>query len=96
MWLLHDAYVEYPGGEMQAILVVDNREIPLLTWRFSDLKPNANQRGPKVQFELPACQSDRFELHLRVDGKPEWDSVYTLAFKAKVAKQEFHGDRLNF
>jgi hypothetical protein len=81
---------------VQAVLVLDKREIPLLTWDFSNLEPNKNQRGPRIQFALPSSQSDRFELHLRVAGNPEWNSVYTLAFKPKVGKKEFHGDRLNF
>lgn len=96
MWLLHDAYIEYPRGQMQAFLLVDRREIPLLTWDFSALQPNANQKGPKIQFVLPGGQIDRFELHLRVVGQMEWDSSYTLALQPKIVKKEFQGDQLNF
>jgi beta-mannosidase len=96
MWLLHDAYAEHSGGQMQAVLLLDGREIPLLTWDFSALEANRNQSGPRIQFMLPNCRSDRFELHLRVAAQPRWNSSYSLAFKPKVAAKAFHGDRLNF
>ncbi len=96
LWLLHDAYAEQPASQLQAILKLDGHEIPLLTWDFTELKLNQNQRGPRVQLVLPLTQGDRFELHLRIQDRPEWNSIYTLALHQSEQKTELHGDRLNF
>jgi beta-mannosidase len=76
LWLLNDLPEALPAGRMNALLRVNNREIPLLTWDFSAAEANTNLSGPTARCILPEGNFERFELHLRVEGHPEWDSVY--------------------
>jgi hypothetical protein len=62
---------------MEAVLIADGRETVLLRWEFPAAAENINIPGPQLRVELPQMQNRRFELALRVAGKPEWDSVYS-------------------
>ena len=54
-------------------------------WNFAPNAPHANQTGPRLQFRLPSFKADRLMLHLRVVGRPELDSEYTLIYRRDPA-----------
>jgi beta-mannosidase len=82
LWLLHDGPEGISPGTLEAWLrAPDGGETRLLTWEFSELPPNTNQRGPRVQVRLPAFDGGggaRFQLLLRCRENPALDSAYTL------------------
>jgi beta-mannosidase len=96
LWVLSDAPQGHVSTHIEAVLLINDCETTILTWQSGEIETNKNLRGPKVQIALPEAQGQTFELHLRCAEHPDWNSVYTLCFKPRVAKKEFHGDRLNF
>ena len=81
LWVLNDAFAKIPAGEITVRIKAGNSETVLLTWEFPGLKENTNLAGPTVRFKLPEWETDRFQILLEVDGKPEYNSEYTLAYK---------------
>jgi beta-mannosidase len=75
--MLNDSIEPLSAGSMEAVLIADGRETVLLRWEFPAAAENINIPGPQLRVELPQMQNRRFELALRVAGKPEWDSVYS-------------------
>jgi hypothetical protein len=41
---------------------------------------NLNQPGPTVRYKLPSWPVNRIKILLAVDGHPEYNSQYTLAY----------------
>jgi hypothetical protein len=63
-------------------IIAGNYEKVVAGWDFPEAIENENILGPTIRFILPRMESDRFTLMLEVDGKPEWNSSYTLHYKA--------------
>ncbi len=84
IWLLNDLPDKVNGGMVHVKLKVGEVELPLLSWRFNDLKANLNFAGPTVRVKLPAWDTDQFELIVEVDGHPEYTSAYTMLYVPKV------------
>jgi len=83
IWMLNDFYKSVPGGKVTIKLVQGDEKIVLLNWEYSQMEPNINQAGPTVRFTLPDWDADRFNLLLEVDGHPELNSAYTLAYQPR-------------
>jgi beta-mannosidase len=88
LWALSDAPRVTPGARISAYVRLGDRETHLLEWNFPELPANTNVRGPKLHFVLPRAQVHRFQLLLKVDGRPEMDSAYTLAYHRKADVQQ--------
>lgn len=84
LWALSDSPHATAGAKISAYVRVGGKDTHLLDWNFPDLAPNTNARGPKLHFVLPRVEVDRFQLLLKVDGRPELDSTYTLAYRPKA------------
>lgn len=82
IWILNDLPTQSGGRKLSVKIVSDTAEIKLLDWEFGNLDANTNLPGPTVRCKLPALQTDRFKLVLEVDGHPEYNSEYTLAYQA--------------
>jgi len=52
------------------------------------MSANINQAGPTVRYKLPAFKSDRFRILLEVEGHPEYNSEYTLAYQPRTIKSK--------
>ncbi len=81
VWMLNDAPAPLAGGDVSVWLRVDGQETRLLEWSFPELPAASNLQGPQGQALLPEEGARQFELLVRVAGRPELDSVYTLALK---------------
>ncbi|MBQ9548591.1 MAG: hypothetical protein IJV01_05490 [Bacteroidales bacterium] len=86
LWLLNDSYDS--GGQtysLRALLVApDGKEQEIGRWTCDPLQPNRNARGPQLHATLPRWDGvRRFGIRVCVDGHPEMDSRYTLAYKAE-------------
>jgi len=95
IWMLSDFYKELPAGKMTIKLVADGTEINLLNWEFNKMEANINQSGPTVRFQLPSWKTDRIKLILEVEGHPEYNSEYTLAYEAATIVQKSTKLQLN-
>jgi beta-mannosidase len=80
--VLNDLPIQTDGGKISVKLVTATTELKLLEWKFGSANANTNLSGPTVRCKLPAWQADRFKLVLEVEGHPEYNSEYTLAYQA--------------
>jgi len=68
LFLLNDSPQALSPGALEAVLVLDGREVSLMTWDYPAAAGNTNITGPQLWFELPRLISQRFELVLRAPG----------------------------
>ena len=64
------------------------RSVEVMKWDTPALPANENVAGPIVRFRLPNWQHGMFKLLLEVEGKPEYNSEYTLLYTPKEGKRE--------
>ena len=65
---------------MEVLLEMGEDTHRLLEWRFPSLEANANAPGPVIRFPLPRAKEGVMRLVLKVQGRPELDSDYSLMF----------------
>ena len=80
IWMLNDFYLDVPAGKVTVKIIADGTETEILKWGYAGMKPDINQPGPIAKWNLPAWKSDRFKVILEVEGHPEYNSEYTLAY----------------
>jgi beta-mannosidase len=78
LWILSDSPDPLPAGRVEAWLNLGDEKIFLLEWRYPDLQPATNLKGPKIQFTFPFTPARRFQLALIAPENAKMDSVYTL------------------
>jgi len=88
VWMLNDFYQDIPAGKVTIKLVAATEEIGLLNWQYNPMKANINQEGPTVRCKLPAWSTDRFKVILQVEGHPEYNSEYTLAYQPRTVERK--------
>ena len=87
VWMLNDLPNDVPAGKVKIKLVAGTAELGILNWEFSVLKANLNQAGPTVRCILPAWKTDRIKVVLEVEGHPEYNSEYTLAYQPRSVER---------
>ena len=88
VWMLNDLPKEVPSGKVKIKLVAGTSELVVLTWDYNPMKANVNQAGPTVRCKLPAWSTDRFKVMLEVEGHPEYNSEYTLAYQPRTVERK--------
>ena len=88
VWMLNDLPTEVPSGKVKIKLVAGTSELVVLNWDFGSMKANVNQAGPTVRCKLPAWSTDRFKVVLEVEGHPEYNSEYTLAYLPRTVERK--------
>ncbi|HEY3372132.1 MAG TPA: glycoside hydrolase family 2 TIM barrel-domain containing protein [Prolixibacteraceae bacterium] len=88
VWMLSDLPKEAQAGKVKIKLVAGNSELTLLNWEYNAMKANVNQAGPTVRCKLPAWTTDRFKVILEVEGHPEYNSEYTLAYQPQTVERK--------
>ncbi len=79
LWLLNDSNETIPAGRIAAAIVLADLETTVLTWEHPEAVSDRHVRGPVLHWRLThPANADRFTLRLRVEGRPEWDSEYTM------------------
>ncbi|PID68355.1 MAG: hypothetical protein CR989_05300 [Flavobacteriales bacterium] len=87
VWMLNDLQKEVEAGKISVKLIAGNKQYHLLNWDFAALTPYQNAEGPVTQaFKLPHWDTDRFEVVVEVEGKPEYRSTYTLLYEPEIKK----------
>ena len=88
IWILNDHHQGVEAGKVTIKLVAGSSEMIVLNWDYLDMKANTNQTGPTVRCKLPAWATDRFKVILEVEGHPEYNSEYTLAYQPRTVERK--------
>lgn len=88
IWMLNDLPNEIPAGKVKIKLLAGTSEVTILTWEYDGMKANVNQQGPTARIKLPAWRTDRFKVVLEVEGHPEYNSEYTLAYQPRTVERK--------
>jgi beta-mannosidase len=80
IWMLSDLPDAVNAGKVTLKLACGTEKIEVASWQFKTIPANTNQAGPDISFLLPHWKTDRFKVLLEVEGHPEYNSEYTLAF----------------
>lgn len=88
VWMLSDLPKDIPSGKVKIKLVAGTTELVLLNWEYNPMKANVNQAGPTVRCKLPAWSTDRFKVVLEVEGHPDYNSEYTLAYQPRTVERK--------
>lgn len=87
IWMLSDLPKDVSAGKVTMKILAGTSEIVLLDWDFATIKATTNQAGPTVRCKLPAWKTDRFKVILEVEGHPEYNSEYTLAYQPRSVER---------
>ena len=89
IWMLNDHYQDLAEGKVTVKIAASGEApITLLKWEYNKLQANINQEGPMARYQLPGWKADRFKVLLEVEGHPEYNSEYTLAYQPRTAWQK--------
>ena len=73
---------------MRATLRGDASPVQMLRWESPAAEAGCNIAGPAARVRLPAWDTDRFHVELSVEGHPEMDAHYTLAYRRKAYRHD--------
>ena len=79
VWLLNDG-PDPVGADAEVVLVIGDREIPLLAWKSAKVAAGANLEGAQVCCVLPQAETDRFTLEIR-SSDPRLNNSYCLKYQ---------------
>ena len=80
LFMLNDSPDSIPPGKM-IVKILGDEEIRILEWNFPEVPANQNLEGPSARISLPEWESEAFDLELEIEGRKEYNSVYTLLLK---------------
>jgi beta-mannosidase len=80
IWMLNDLQEDVPAGKITVKIEAAGKQISILDWTYLHMDANTNQPGPTVRYKLPSWPVDRIKILLEVEGHPEYNSAYTLAY----------------
>jgi beta-mannosidase len=83
LWLLNDAPVEVPAGDVEVALHAGGVSTRLLLWRCPKCPAGRNVAGPSVSAVLPSADADSFELVLTAGPGGAWSNRYKLSLVAQ-------------
>jgi beta-mannosidase len=83
LFMLNDSTEALMSGCVDVWLEVAGDRLQIADWQFGDAAANTNVVGPTVSVVLPQVEANRMTLVVRVEGKPECDSHYTLCYKGR-------------
>ena len=79
--MLNDAPHAVKGDRVEAYFRFAEDEVFVLAWDFESLDANENAVGPILRYPIPEFEGQTFDLILRVDAKPEWNSQYLFCYQ---------------
>jgi beta-mannosidase len=78
IFMLNDTYDKLSNEKVKVFMQYDGTENELAVWDCPGADGCKNIQGPKVRTTIPPMKTDLFSIHIRVEGKPQYDSSYTL------------------
>ena len=88
LYILNDRFEEAKGLQVTVKLQCGNQTVEVMKWDTPTLPPNENVAGPIIRYRLPHWEEGLIKLLLEVEGKPEYNSEYTLIYSPKADKKE--------
>jgi beta-mannosidase len=89
LFLLNDTYEKLSNEKVKVFLVYDGIEKELTSWDCPGADGYKNIQGPSVQTKIPPMKTNLFSIQLRVEGKPQYNSSYTLLFSGKNIQKQY-------
>ena len=87
VWLLNDRFAAAGPFSFTVTLRAAGQTVEILRWESPAAGQNRNVAGPTARAALPAWDTDRFRVEITVEGHPEMDACYTLAYRRAACKQ---------
>ena len=78
IFILNDTYDKLPPAKVKVFIQYDNMEKEFISWDCPGSDPFKNAQGPTANIKIPPMTSPFFSIQIRVEGKPEYNSTYTL------------------
>lgn len=94
LWILNDRHAEAGPYTITVTLRCGTESVTVLRWTSPTAESNCNLAGPTARLRLPSWETDRFTVEIAVEGHPEMDSRYTLAYR-RVARREARTAAMN-
>jgi hypothetical protein len=73
-------------------MLYDGTEKELASWDCPGAEGFRNVQGPQVKTKIPSMKTNLFKIQVRVEGKPQYNSIYTLLFSGNNVKKIFPSD----
>ena len=89
LFMLNDTYDKLPTAKVKVFIKYDGLEKELISWDCPGADGYKNVKGPLVQAKIPRMKTNLFEILVRVEGKPEYNSSYTLLFAGENVQKIF-------
>ena len=89
LFKLNDTYDKLTAEKVKVIIQYDGVEKELLSWDCPGSDGFRNIQGPSVKTKIPRMKSNLFSIHVRVEGKPEYNSSYMLLFAGNNVQKQF-------
>ena len=87
VWLLNDRFAAAGPFSFTVTLRAAGQTVEILRWESPAAGQNRNVAGPTARAALPVWDTDRFRVEITVEGHPEMDACYTLAYRRAACKQ---------
>ena len=89
LFMLNDTYDKLPTVKVKVVIEYDGLEKELISWDCPGDDGFKNIKGPAVQAKIPQMKTNIFSIHVHVEGKPEYNSSYTLLFVGNNTQKNF-------
>ena len=89
LFMLNDTYNKLPAAKVKVFIQYDGLEKELTSWDCPGADGFKNVQGPLVKAKIPGMKSNIFSIHIRVEGKPEYNSSYILLFAGDNIQKVF-------
>ena len=89
LFMLNDTYDKLLNEKVKVFIQYDGTEKELLSWDCPGADGFKNLQGPVVKTTIPKMKTNLFSIQVRVDGKPKYNSSYTLLFSGNGIKKAY-------
>ena len=89
LFMLNDTYDRLTNEKVKVVIEYDGTEKELISWNCPAADGFRNVQGPLVQTKIPTMKTNLFYLHVRVEGKPQYNSTYALLFSGNNVQKTF-------
>lgn len=87
LWILNDRFATAGPFNVTVTLRCDAESVTVLRWKSPAAESNCNIAGPTARLRMPSWDTDRFTVEIAVEGHPEMNSDYTLAYRRIVRRE---------
>ena len=89
IFMLNDTYEKLGNEKIRVVIQYDGTEKEITSWDCPGGDGFKNIEGPPVKIRIPGMKTNLFSIHIRVEGKPQYNSTYLLVFSGKNIQKIF-------